>query len=103
MHTVGIDLGTTNSLIAVQMEEGPVIIPNVFGKNLTPSIVSIDKNNKVIVGEAAKERLITYPDCTASCFKRFMVTDKVYKLGGRDFRAEELSSFVLRSLKICIY
>lgn len=99
MHTVGIDLGTTNSLVAVWMEEGPIIIPNVFGKNLTPSIVSIDENNEVIVGEAAKERLITYSDCTASCFKRFMGTDKVYNLGGRKFRPEELSSFVLRSLK----
>jgi Molecular chaperone len=99
MYTVGIDLGTTNSLVAVWMEDGPVIIPNIFGKNLTPSIVSIDKNNEVIVGEAAKERLITYPDCTASCFKRFMGTNKVYNLGGRNFRPEELSSFVLRSLK----
>lgn len=99
MHTIGIDLGTTNSLVAVWMEEGPIIIPNVFGNNLTPSIVSIDENNEVIVGEAAKERLITNSDCTASCFKRFMGTNKVYNLGGRNFRPEELSSFVLRSLK----
>lgn len=99
MHTIGIDLGTTNSLAAVWMEDGPTIIPNVFGKNLTPSIVSIDENNEVIVGEAAKERLITHSDCTASCFKRFMGTDKVYNLAGRSFRPEELSSFVLRSLK----
>lgn len=75
MHTIGIDLGTTNSLVAVWMEEGPTIIPNVFGENLTPSIVSIDENNEVVVGEAARERLITHPDCTASCFKRFMGTD----------------------------
>lgn len=99
MHTIGIDLGTTNSLAAVWMEEGPVIIPNVFGKNLTPSIVSIDENNEVIVGEAARERLITHPDRTASCFKRFMGTEKVYYLGRHNFRPEELSSFVLRSLK----
>ncbi|MGB4659943.1 MAG: molecular chaperone HscC [Mobilitalea sp.] len=99
MYTIGIDLGTTNSLVAVWMEGRPIIIPNVFGKNLTPSIFSIDENNEVIVGEAAKERLITHPDCTASCFKRFMGTNKVYYLGGHNFSPEELSSFVLRSLK----
>jgi molecular chaperone HscC len=99
MPTIGIDLGTTNSLVAYWTENGPVIIPNALGSNLTPSVVSIDKNNEILVGEIAKERLITHPNLTASTFKRYMGTEKRYKLGKYSFSAEELSSFVLKSLK----
>ena len=99
MKMIGIDLGTTNSLASVWQETGPVIIPNALGKNLTPSVVSIGENNEIIVGEPAKERLITNPERTASCFKRFMGTEKVYHLEGHRFTPEELSSFVLRALK----
>ena len=53
---VGIDLGTTNSLVAAFTEEGPVIIPNRLGKHLTPSVVSVDENGNVYVGETAQER-----------------------------------------------
>mgnify|MGYP002611182225 CR=1 FL=1 len=55
---VGIDLGTTNSLVAVFTEEGPVIIPNRLGKHLTPSVVSVDENGNVYVGETAQETSI---------------------------------------------
>lgn len=99
MPTIGIDLGTTNSLVAYWNENGPAIIPNVFGSNLTPSIVSVDENNEILVGEVAKERLITHPQFTASAFKRYMGTEKHYKLGKYTFTPEELSSFVLKSLK----
>ena len=94
----GIDLGTTNSLIAVYGEDGPKIIPNRLGKNLTPSVVSVE-GDEVYVGEVAKERMLTHPDDSASVFKRAMGTDQKYRLGGKEYSAEDLSSFVLRSLK----
>lgn len=96
---VGIDLGTTNSLVAYYTEEGPKIIPNRLGQHLTPSIVSIDENEQVYVGETAKERMLLYPDTSASIFKRDMGSQKKFHLGSKTFTAEELSSFVLRSLK----
>lgn len=95
---VGIDLGTTNSLVAYYTEDGPKMIPNRLGKNLTPSIVSVD-GDQVYVGETARERMLLYPDTAASVFKRTMGSDKKYRLGTKFFTSEELSSFVLRSLK----
>jgi len=99
MPTVGIDLGTTNSLVAYWTDDGPKIIPNVLGSNLTPSVVSVDENGEIYVGQIAKERKITHPQLTASSFKRFMGTEKVFKLGQYSFSPEDLSSFVIRSLK----
>jgi len=99
MSAIGIDLGTTNSLVAYWTENGPALIPNIFGSNLTPSVVSIDENNEILVGEVAKERLISYPHLTASAFKRYMGTDKQFKLGKYSFSPEELASFVIKSLK----
>ncbi|MCI8286206.1 MAG: molecular chaperone HscC [Lachnospiraceae bacterium] len=97
--TVGIDLGTTNSLVAYFTDEGPQIIPNRLGKNLTPSVVSVDEEGNVYVGETARERMSLYPDTVAQTFKRSMGTERDYILSGRHFRPEELSSLVLRSLK----
>jgi len=100
MPTIGIDLGTTNSLVAYWGENGAEIIPNSLGSNLTPSVVSVDNNNgEIYVGQIAKERLITHPTLTASVFKRFMGTQKTYELGKYTFSPEELSSFILKSLK----
>lgn len=96
---IGIDLGTTNSLAAYFTEEGPRIIPNRLGKNLTPSVVSIDEDGQVYVGETAVERMLLYPGTSASVFKRDMGTEKKYTLGDKSYKAEELSSFVLRFLK----
>ena len=96
---VGIDLGTTNSLVACFTEEGPKIIPNRLGKNLTPSVVSVDEEGNVYVGETARERMSLYPDSVVSAFKRSMGTERQYNLSGHVYRPEELSSFVLRSLK----
>ena len=95
---IGIDLGTTNSLVSLWQDGKAQIIPNALGVNLTPSAVSLDEKHTVIVGQAAKERLPTHPDRTAVNFKRFMGTDRQIKLGKKSFRAEELSSFVIRSL-----
>ena len=96
---IGIDLGTTNSLIA-QFKDGEThLIPNRLGHFLTPSVVSVDDSGAVLVGLAARERLRTAPHTAVSAFKRFMGTDKVFKLNGKKFRAEELSALVLRQLK----
>lgn len=96
---VGIDLGTTNSLVAYYTEDGPKIIPNRLGKNLTPSVVSVDEEGNVYVGETARERMSLYPDSVAQTFKRSMGTEREYILSGKHFKPEELSSMVLRSLK----
>ncbi|GKU30471.1 molecular chaperone HscC [Clostridium folliculivorans] len=99
MPAIGIDLGTTNSLVAYWTEDGPRIIPNIHGSNLTPSVVGVDDNNEIVIGAVAKERLITHPHMTASVFKRYMGTNKEYKLGKYSFTSVELSSFILRALK----
>ncbi|MBC3874472.1 molecular chaperone HscC [Undibacterium flavidum] len=96
---IGIDLGTTNSLVAIWRDGKSQLIPNSLGDTLTPSCVSVDDDGSILVGRAAKERLQTHPEVTAAVFKRYMGSDKKIKLGKREFRAEELSSFVLKSLK----
>ncbi|SNU05039.1 molecular chaperone HscC [Lachnospiraceae bacterium] len=96
---IGIDLGTTNSLAAYYTDEGPHIIPNRLGERLTPSVVSVDEEDNFYVGKTAEERMRLYPNTSAAVFKRDMGSDKKYTLGKREFTAEELSSFVLRSLK----
>lgn len=96
---IGIDLGTTNSSVAIWNDGKAVLVPNALGNNLTPSVVSLDTNGDILVGMAARERLQKHPGQTASVFKRYMGTDRATPLGKRLFRAEELSSLVLRSLK----
>ncbi len=96
---VGIDLGTTNSLVAYYTEEGARIIPNRLGKHLTPSVVSVDEKGTVYVGETALERMSLYPDTVASAFKRSMGSDREYELSGKKYKPEELSSLILRALK----
>lgn len=98
MAIIGIDLGTTNSLGAVYRNNQVELIPNCFGSFLTPSVVSVDLDGKVLTGEIAKQRLVTYPEFTAASFKKDMGTDKKYRLGNREFSPEELSSFVIRSI-----
>lgn len=99
LTTIGIDLGTSNSLVAYWTDEGPVIIPNILGEHLTPSVISVDDNGEILVGQIAKERLMTHPQVTVAAFKRFMGTEKIFHLGRYSFNAEELSSFVIKSLK----
>lgn len=95
---VGIDLGTTNSLIGRYDGREPQLFRNSSGSFLTPSVVSLDDEGAVIVGQAARERLITHPERTVAGFKRWMGTAREVQLGNRTFRAEELSALVLRSL-----
>ena len=96
---IGIDLGTTNSLAAYFTQEGPKLIPNRLGRRLTPSVVSMDEEEQIYVGDLAVERGLLYPGSTASVFKRDMGSGRKFNLLHKPFTAEELSSFVLRSLK----
>ena len=96
---IGIDLGTTNSLVAVWRDGQSVMIPNALGHMLTPSVVGLDDRGDVLVGLAARERLITHPERTTAVFKRYMGSDRETRLGDRLFRPEELSALVLRALK----
>ena len=99
MALIGIDLGTTNSLIAVFGEDGPALIPNALDDVLTPSVVGVDDAGEIVVGRAARERLLTHPDKTVASFKRFMGSARETILGRHRLRPEELSALVLRALK----
>ena len=96
---VGIDLGTTNSLVAVWKDGDAQIVPNALGHGLTPSVVGLDDNGEVLVGLAARDRLLTHPELTTATFKRHMGSDREFTLGQQSFRPEELSALVLRALK----
>jgi molecular chaperone HscC len=96
---VGIDLGTTNSLVSAWTDNGITLIPNEFGEYLTPSVVSFDKDGTATVGKIAKERLITDPDTTVCEFKRQMGRDVQYKLGkAGSFSPVDLSAIVIKKL-----
>ncbi len=95
----GIDLGTTNSLIAWLKDGVPTPIPNVHGSVLTPSAVSVDADGSLLVGATARERLVTHPKRSAASFKRLMGTGQKLALAGVQYRPEDLSALVLRALK----
>jgi molecular chaperone HscC len=95
---VGIDLGTTNSLIGAYTARGPVLFSNALGDLLTPSVVSVDEDGRVIVGQAAHDRLVSHADVSVAAFKRWMGSSRETTLGKRSFRPEELSALLLRSL-----
>lgn len=99
MAIIGIDLGTTNSLVCVCQDDHIKLVPNPLGEVLTPSVVSIQEDGTVEVGAVAKERLISHPEATAASFKRYMGTNHIMTLQGQRFTPQELSSFVLRQLK----
>ncbi|PSS49480.1 molecular chaperone HscC [Pseudomonas sp. BBP2017] len=96
---LGIDLGTTNSLVAVWREGQAQLIPNALGDVLTPSVVSLDDDGSILVGAPARARLTTHPERTVGAFKRFMGSDKKLELGDQSFSPEELSALVLGALK----
>ena len=98
MAVIGIDLGTTNSLGCVYRNGKAELIPNAYGSYLTPSVVSMTEDGKLIVGQPAKDRLITHPERTVSSFKKDMGTGRCWKLGEKNFLPEELSSLVIRSI-----
>ena len=97
---IGIDLGTTNSLATYIDDNGKIeFVKNEYGNILIPSVVGIDENDNIIVGELAKERRMMNAEETASNFKRRMGTDAKIKVKNRTFDAQMLSSFVLKHLK----
>lgn len=96
---IGIDLGTSNSAVAWFAEGNTQLIPGAQGERLTPSVIGIDDAGHLLVGAAAKARLVSHPQMTVASFKRYMGTDKTWTLGSRQFRAEELSALILRKLK----
>lgn len=96
---IGIDLGTTNSVVAVMEAGEPIIIPNAEGSRTTPSVVAFTKDGDRIVGQVAKRQAVTNPDRTISSIKRQMGTDHTVKIDGRDLTPQEISSMVLRKLK----
>ena len=97
---IGIDLGTTNSAAAHMTSDGPVLIPNALGEVLTPSVVGMDPDGRLVVGRGAKRTTgkFSIPD-RAALFKRYMGSDWTTVLGGRKFTPEQLSGMVLRSLR----
>jgi len=101
-HVVGIDLGTTNSLVA-HMRPGqsdrPEIIANELGRRLTPSIVGLDKYDKIHVGETAKNQLVALPERTVAEVKRLMGSSQKVRLGAREYTPQEVSAFILKRLK----
>lgn len=99
MAVVGIDLGTSNSLVSVWEENGPRALANALGQTLTPSAVSINDDCEVLVGAAAVDRLVTHPEQTVASFKRAMGSAAQFTVGKQVWRAEELSALVLKSLR----
>ena len=96
---VGIDLGTTNSVVSVLEGGDPVVIPNAEGSRTTPSVVAFAKNGEVLVGEVAKRQAITNPDRTIRSVKRHMGTNWKIDIDGKDYTAQEISARTLMKLK----
>ena len=96
---IGIDLGTTNSCVAVMEGGEPVVIPNAEGNRTTPSVVAFSKNGERLVGQIAKRQAVTNPENTIISIKRDMGTDKKVKIEGDEFTAPEISAMILQKLK----
>lgn len=96
---IGIDLGTSNSLLCLWRNGRSELVANRTGEYLTPSVVGLDDRGNMLVGQAAKARLQSHPQLTAASFKRHMGSDTRIQLGSQSFRAEELSAILLRQLK----
>src|SRR5687768_7266452 len=96
---VGIDLGTTNSVVSVLEAGDPVVIPNAEGSRTTPSVVAFSKNGEVLVGEVAKRQAITNPDRTIRSVKRHMGTSWNTEIDGKQYTAQEISARTLMKLK----
>ncbi len=96
---VGIDLGTTNSVVSVLEAGDPIVIPNAEGSRTTPSVVAFSKSGEVLVGEVAKRQAITNPDRTIRSVKRHMGTDWSIEIDGKKYTAQEISARTLQKLK----
>ena len=96
----GIDLGTTNSLVSIWRHGKAELIPNSLGTFLTPSVVSMDKDGTLWTGTVAREKMHTQPERSAASFKRQMGTAHDFRLGNHIFKAAQLSSLILKQLKL---
>ena len=96
---IGIDLGTTNSCVAVMEGGKPVVIPNAEGMRTTPSVVAFTKTGERLVGEPAKRQAVTNADRTISSIKRHMGTDYKVSIDGKDYTPQEISAMILQKLK----
>ena len=96
---IGIDLGTTNSCVAVMEGGEPVVIPNAEGNRTTPSIVAFSKTGERLVGQVAKRQAITNPERTVISIKRDMGTDRKVKIDNKNFTPQEISAMILQKLK----
>jgi molecular chaperone DnaK len=96
---VGIDLGTTNSAVAVVQAGDPVVITNAEGSRLTPSVVGISKTGERLVGAAAKRQAVLYPERTVASIKRKMGTREKTTIDGKDYTPEQISAMILQKLK----
>ncbi len=98
-RAVGIDLGTTNSVVAVLEGGEPTVIPNAEGARTTPSVVAFAKGGEVLVGEVAKRQAVTNVDRTIRSVKRHMGTNWSVDIDGKDYKPQQISAFVLQKLK----
>ena len=96
---IGIDLGTTNSCVAVMEGGEPVVIPNAEGNRTTPSVVAFSKNGERLVGQIAKRQAVTNPENTVISIKRDMGSNKKVKIEGDEFSPQEISAMILQKLK----
>ena len=96
---IGIDLGTTNSCVAVMEGGEPVVIPNAEGSRTTPSVVAFTKNGERLVGQVAKRQAVTNPDRTIISIKRDMGTDRRISIDGKDYTPQDISAMILMKLK----
>ena len=97
--TIGIDLGTTNSCVAVIEGGEPVVIPNAEGGRTTPSVVAFSKTGERLVGQVAKRQAITNPERTISSIKREMGSDYKVNVDGKAYTPQEISAMILQKLK----
>ena len=96
---VGIDLGTTTSLVAAIKDGKPALILNERGKTITPSVVGFSETGELLVGEPAKNQAVAHPDRTVAGIKRIMGTDQRVTLGGKEYTPQEVCALILAKLK----
>lgn len=97
---IGIDLGTTNSVVAVMEGGEPVVIPNAEGSRLTPSVVGFSKTGEILVGQLAKRQAVSNPNRTVVSIKRHMGSDYKVNIDGKSYTPQEISAMILQKLKI---
>jgi len=96
---IGIDLGTTNSCVAVMEGGEPVVIPNPEGNRTTPSVVAFSKTGERLVGQVAKRQAVTNPERTVMSIKRDMGSNKKVDIDGKQYTPQEISAMILQKLK----